>query len=393
MIRHSGLFAFVGFCCIASAFARADDLDVRTQQVKSPSREVLTEAQWKQVDQSVQQGLEYLISQQAGDGSFPTKEDGQPGVTSLCVMSFLANGHLPGEGKYGDELSKAVAFVCSHQTESGVIASAHPGGLEISRDFAHHLGKTISYNHAISSLMLSEVYGMTAGLDSQVDESVIERCLDVSLKMHRWPKPRKVDRGGWRYAQQQRDAESDLSLTGWQLMFLRSARNAGFEVPSEPIEEATSYVLRCFRPDFDTFNYYVRGKEDRRSRGMAGAGILALAHAGLHHRKETLSAGDWILQHDFGHYNDQLKFTQKVWYNDCYHYGVFYCSQAMYQLGGKYWEEFFPKTSSVLIKNQGNNGSWAACNSSGRVYGQCYSSALSILGLSAPNQLLPIFHR
>ena len=308
-------------------------------------------------------------------------------------MCFLANGYLPGEGKYGDELSNAVKFICSMQTESGVIAAMHPSGPKITRKYAdHHLSKTVAYNHVISSLLLSEIYGMT-GDDGLVDRSIIQRSLEVSLKMHDWPKDREVDRGGWRYPLKTPIAESDLSVTGWQVMFLRSAKNAGFDVPSKPIDEATEYVLRCFRPDYGTFNYYIRGKDDRRSRGMAGAGILALAHAGMHHRPEATTAGDWILKNGFQHYNDKQKFEQTRWFNDCYHYGVFYCSQGMYQLGGEHWKAFFPKTSNVLIKNQRRDGSWSKCNSSGHMYGRCYSSALSILALSAPNQLLPVFHR
>ena len=393
MVRLIFALSIFVSCSIGINLANSDEVDLLQRPGNTPSSDVLTKAQWQRVDQSIERGLKYLISQQDADGSFRTKDDGQPGVTSLCVMCFLANGYLPDEGKYGDELSKAVEFIISMQTESGVIASAHPGGPEISRKFSHYVGKTVAYNHAISSLLLSEIYGMTGGSSDQVDRSVIQRCLDVSLEMQKWPKLQKVEHGGWRYAQKQSDAESDLSLTGWEIMFLRSAKNAGFEVPQEPIDEATKYVLRCFRPDYGTFNYYIRGKEDRRSRGMAGAGILALAHAGMHHRKEAISAGDWILKHGFEKYNNQLKFDQTRWYNDCYHYGVFYCCQGMYQLGGKHWESFFPKTSDVLIRNQNQDGSWDKCNSDGGAYGQCYSSAMSILALSAPNQLLPVFHR
>ena len=383
-------------CSVGFTSARCQGQDDLRQLAGAPSRDILTAEEWKRVDRSIERGLEYLISQQAADGSFPTRENGQPGVTSLCVMSFLANGYLPGEGKYGEELRKAVEYVRSLQTESGVIAFAHPKqGAKISRRFEHYTGKTVAYGHVIASLMLCEVYGMTGGGEDLVDETVIQRCLDVSMQMHRWPKPRDVDRGGWRYAQKQHDAESDLSLTGWQLMFLRSAKGAGFDVPSEPIDEAIQYVLRCYRPDYGTFNYYIRGKEDRRSRGMAGAGILALAHAGMHNRKEAQAAGDWILQHGFEQYNDKMEFDQAKtgWFNDCYHYGVFYCCQGMYQLGGEHWNSFFPKTSRVVIDNQEPKGSWPACNSLAKPYGQCYSSALSILALSAPNQLLPIFHR
>ena len=392
MIKRRTFLSIAAAFCSGVSVAKAAQLDDPQQPTDAPSINVLTEAQWKRVDQSIERGLQYLISQQQADGSFQTKTTGQPGVTSLCIMSFLANGYLPGSGKYGDELTKAIAYVCSHQTESGVIASAHPGGPKVSRKFEHNVGKTVAYNHAISSLMLSEVYGMTGDANDLVDRSVIQRCLNASLEMYRWPKPRKLDHGGWRYAQKE-DVDSDLSLTGWQVMFLRSARNAGFVVPAKPIDEAIGYVLNCYHPDYGTFNYYMLGKRDRRSRGMAGAGILALAHAGLHHRKEAVSAGDWILKTGFDKYNDRKKFDQPNRFNDCYHYGVFYCCQAMYQLGGRHWEAFFPKTSDVLIKNQGQNGSWAACNSTGRPFGKCYSSSLCILALSSPNQLLPIFHR
>ena len=62
---------------------------------------VLTRQEWKEVDQSVEKALAWLLEQQAPDGSFPTLQHGQPGVTSLCTMAFLSQGHLPGEGKYG----------------------------------------------------------------------------------------------------------------------------------------------------------------------------------------------------------------------------------------------------------------------------------------------------
>ena len=386
------LSILIGWSAAATP-ASGEGADVYRQPATAPRRNVLSTKQWQRIDQSIERGLAYLISQQDANGSFRTKANGQPGVTSLCVMCFLANGYLPGEGKYGDELSKAVEFICSMQTESGVIASMHPGGPKVTRKFAdHHISKTVAYNHAISSLLLSEIYGMT-GEEGLVDRSLIQRSLDVSLEMHKWPKDREVDRGGWRYPLKTPIAESDLSITGWQVMFLRSAKNAGFSVPSKPIDEATEYVLRCFRPDYGTFNYYIRGKDDRRSRGMAGAGILALAHAGMHHRKEAIIAGDWILKNGFQRYNDRQTFEQTRWFNDCYHYGVFFCSQAMYQLGGEHWKSFFPKTSDVLIKNQQRNGSWNKCNSSAHQYGKCYSSALTILALSAPNQLLPVFHR
>ncbi len=104
--------------------------------------------------------------------------------------------------------------------------------------------------------------------------------------MQRWPKDRADDRGGWRYIDDggtNSQYDSDLSITGWHLMFLRSARNAGFNVPKQPIDDAVGYVRRCYSQQHGVFEYCT-GDDDDRSRAMAGAGILALAPRWLSRR-------------------------------------------------------------------------------------------------------------
>ena len=64
----------------------------------------------------------------------------------------------------------------------------------------------------------------------------------------------------------------------------------------------------------------------------------------------------------------------------------------MYQLGGKYWEKFFPTLVKALLANQKADGSWPP-EKKEKQYGNCYSTALCILSLSVPNQMLPIFQR
>jgi hypothetical protein len=127
---------------------------------------------------------------------------------------------------------------------------------------------------------------------------------------------------------------------------------------------------------------------------MAGAGVLALSHAGEHDSEELQRTGDWILEHDFDAYNQSRMQTSASEQADLYHYGVFNCSQAMYQLGGRHWQQFFPRTVRTLLANQLPNGSWPAENRGfdGK-FGRAYTTALVVLSLGAPNQLLPIFQR
>jgi hypothetical protein len=354
--------------------------------------DVLTDDEWNQVDAAVERALLWLTAVQQPDGSFPSLETGQPGVTSLCTMAFIAHGNVPGDQRFGPNLDRAIDFVLECQKENGLIARVGNEGPVITRRVNHHMGTTTAYNHAISSLALSELYGMSEPERAARIEDAIEKTLEATLLMQRWPKDNPADRGGWRYIDDRDESDSDLSITGWHLMFLRSARNAGFDVPKQAIDDAVAYIRGCYSEKYGTFEYWI-DRGDGRSRGMAGAGILALAHAGYHKSKEAQSTGEWILKLDFDKYNQFVQYdTDRTL--DRYHYAVFNCCQGMYQLGGKYWAEFYPKTVRALLANQQDDGSWPAdSHKTDGKFGNAYTTALVVITLGAPNQLLPIFQR
>ena len=76
---------------------------------------VLSPSEWRRLDSAVDRALAWLATQQQQDGSFPTLTQGQPGVTSLCVLAFMAHGHEPGRGAVrrttgkGDEVHHVVS--------------------------------------------------------------------------------------------------------------------------------------------------------------------------------------------------------------------------------------------------------------------------------------------
>jgi hypothetical protein len=355
--------------------------------------DVLSPDEWRRVDAAVERALNFLATQQQRDGSFLTLDIGQPGVTSLCLMAFMSHGHLPGNGPYAASLEQATDYVLDCQKPNGLVTLLGPEGPQISRAVAHEMGVSAAYNHAISSLALSEIYGTTDRSKAERLQSVIQRSIRATLEMQRWPKDRDVDRGGWRYLNDFNREDSDLSITGWQLKFLRSARNAGFDVPKKSIDDAVAYVRRTFSDRYGAFGYAVGDYYDFRSRGMAGAGILALAHAGQHGAPEARRSGEWILRNGFEEYNTINPFLQS-YSNDRYHYGLFNCCQGMYQLGGRYWQEFFPRVVKTLLANQQADGSWPAeSHFNDGKFGNAYTTALVLLTLGAPNQLLPIYQR
>ncbi len=86
------------------------------------------------------------------------------------------------------------------------------------------------------------------------------------------PRAQKVskndsNRGGWRYSPDSGD--SDMSVTVWQTMALRAAKNAGLDVPKQAIDDAVAYIRRLYQPDSEKrgavklggFGYQTKGRE------------------------------------------------------------------------------------------------------------------------------------
>ena len=297
-----------------------------------PLAAVLPAAQWRKVENSVDRALAWLASRQAANGSFPTLPQGQPAVTSLAIMAFLSRGHQPGVGPYGGQINRAIDFVIACQMPDGLFSYQTPAPVYQMRQASH----TASYNHGISGLMLAEVYGQVEGRRSEAVRKAIEKALQFTRVLQIRPKSAE-DRGGWRYLRLNGARTRNLSVTAWQLMFLRSARNSEFTVPEEYVDEATAFVRRCWDERAGGFKYAaLGGGEDGTGRGLTGAGIVSLAMAGQHETKMAQAAGDWLLAHPYRRYGETLGGHDK------FIYSTFYCSQAAAQLGGRYWQQLYP---------------------------------------------------
>jgi len=359
------------------------------KQRSAPDRSLLTTERWTRLDRAVDRGIRFIVQSQQSDGSFPTSAEGQPGVTSLCIMALLARGHQPGKGPYGRQIERAIDYVLSMQDPQigAIMADRWYGGTVRRVTDGRPRSFPGNYNHGISGVMLAEVYGMTdAKRHERIREAVI-RALKYTRKDQIRPKPRSEDRGGWRYVHRE-PSDSDLSVTAWQLMFLRSARNAEFDVPKEWIDEALAYVRRTFDTRERGFVYSLEASERYCSRAMVGAGIVCLELGGEHGSDTSEEAGRWILRHSF------VPYMNAFHPEDRYHYSAFYCSQAMFQLGGDYWQRFFPNFLDVLADAQHADGSWDRERANGDgIYGNSYTTALIVLALATPYQLLPIYQR
>ena len=360
--------------------ARSDEADPQvTPQVRRNAR------------QSVERALTWLANQQEPNGAFPTLEIAQPAVNSLCLLAFMANGHMPGEGPNADRLSRALEFVLSAQKPDGVFVYI-PAGKTGPYDFSS--SKTGCYNHAIAGVMLSELYGVADSTQSKRIGRSIEAALQYTLKDQREWDADTPYAGGWRYLNDffSENGRADLSVTSWQLMFLRAAANAGFNIPEEPIEAAVGFVRRCYDSQLKSFRYSNHGSDREASCAMAGAGIVTLAQGGVHDTEMARNAGNYLLAQNFNRYNYLRVRGSKD--GEYYHYSVFYGTFGTFQLGGGHWDSFYPRVVRILTKHQSRNGSWGPEGMNReRHFGRCYTTALIVLALSMENQLLPIFQR
>jgi hypothetical protein len=356
------------------------------QDFPAPDLSVFTPVEWKHVDNGVDRGLAWLAAQQLPDGSFPTFENGKPAVTSLTVMAFLSRGHVVGFGPYGKKLERAIDFVINQQQPEGLVFA---GSLHAEPFDSNEGTHTSMYNHAISGLMLGEVYGMTDGARAKKIHKVIESALGFArgkqLRRSKYDK----DHFAWRYYKpinRPGIGESDMSVTGWFLMFYRSSKNAEFDIPQEFNNDAIKFVRNCYDENDGSFGYAVL--HARKSRAMTGAGLLSYIVTGNYEKKITANAQQWIVKHPFDRYNSGSGS------HDRYHYGAYYCSQAMFMLGGEPWKQFYKPLATTMLANQSVEGAWQPERAQNDgLYGPCYTTALSILSLTPPYQMLPIYQR
>jgi hypothetical protein len=312
------------------------------------SGEEITEAQ----KSAVERGLEALSKKQAADGTFGQAMGRNVGITALGAMAFMQAGNLPGRGKYGPQVEKALNFVLAGTQESGLICADQQ--------------YSPMYGHGFAALFLAEAYGMTG--DERVKEK-LQKAIKLIQKSQN-------DQGGWRY--QPAPVDADISVTICQIMALRAARDAGVKVEKEIIDKAINYIKKCQNAD-GGFSYQMNQGGFGGGSGFArsGAGLASLFYAGISEGKEISKGMEYLAKFQPGKGRGNAEGN--------YWYGHYYGVQAMYLAGGEHWAKWYPALRDEIIKKQGKDGMWTGDASPE------YATALALLILQMPNRYLPVY--
>lgn len=315
----------------------------------------------ERLDQAVVRALDYLAAQQTPSGGWVVDAYGgeTTSATSLAVMSFLSAGHVPDEGPYAPTIRRGVQYVIDQQRADGLLASKH--------------GHGPMYCHGISTLMLAEVVGMLHEPQAKQCRLALEKAVTLLLASQQVRKDGS-NAGGWRYAPTSND--SDLSVTGWQLLALRAAKNIGCDVPAENIDDAVAYVRRCGQGG--GFGYQPGAGA---TAVLTGTGLTALQVCGAETPDDTTRGLRYLQARPLE--------PKAPWY----FYGVYYGSVAGYKLGDDAWKTLKPHIHDPLLAQQHPDGHWSAENGNEKGFGTTYPTAMAVLSLTVEYGYLPIYQR
>lgn len=325
-------------------------------------------------DRAVGEAVDYLVELQRDDGSIHDRGHAIA-MTSLAIMAMASVGVTPESSTArGRALSEALDFVLDDRNQDD---QGYFGNRDGSR----------MYGHGITTLMLTELLGMGVSIEqNRRIHASLEKALRLILAAQAVSKrPEYV--GGWRYTPTSKD--SDLSVSVWQLMALRSARNDGLDVPGEAIDTALEFLRNSYTSPIDRdgsprakvagFSYTPGTRSP--SFTMTSAGLLAMQVCGRYESPLVSGAADWLIR-------NPPRSHERFFF-----YGVYYYAQGMHQVGGRYASTASRLVPALLLDGQRSDGSWVGRSSDEQRYGNVYATALAILSLSVRYHYLPIYQR
>ena len=338
------------------------------------------EGEWEitpQSEEALARGLQWLAANQGPKGNWGSEN---LGLVSMGALAFMSAGHMPGRGKYGDNVHRALDYVVRNERPPGLLNCA--------------IHQYDMYNHGLSTFVLGQAYGMS-------NDARLSPLLDRALKLII---DTQCEDGGWEYQAKRTAQGHDLSLVVMQAKALRSAIDSGLDIPLPVIQAAIQAVRAYYAPEGCPYTADEATQKKCKGQFSYGKGggqkSLAMAAAGVVCLQEFAQYDDWripknmelitaevrkALQHD----KPNSRFPDQI---DAY--TLYYVGQALYQVGGRDWRECYPLLREGLVNCQIRKAPSPA--QEGMFQGQSregsplYFQAVACFILAIPNRYLPI---
>jgi hypothetical protein len=290
--------------------------------------------------------------------------------TGLALLCFLGAGYTHIDGKYRDTVAAGVAHLVGNQKSDGDLFS---GGSKY----------VWFYSHGIASIALCEAYGMTR--DPGLREPA-QKALDFILASQH------PTFGGWRYTPQ---ASTDTSVSGWQVMALKSGELAGLSVPPEAYARVVRWLDGAQSLGGAQYSYRPEATiphQRNPSLAMTAEGLLMRLYTGWDRTSPQVVAGVEHLKQNLPSIGTR---TQPL--RDSYYW--YYATQVMFQSQGDAWNAWNERLRNLLVNSQVQSGaltgSWDPRGTIpdrwGLEGGRIYVTAMHLLMLEVYYRNLPLY--
>jgi hypothetical protein len=336
-------------------------------------------------ESAVEAALRWLKRHQEADGHWDNIKycegsvnglgrGGDTGVTGLALLAYLGAGHTHKAGKFKDNVKRAARFLVGAQKPDGTVCDKRAGS------------HSLSYSHAIGTLALAELYGMTK------DPAYLAPAQKAVDRVLAWQNPYS----GWRY--QPRDGQVDISVTGWMVMALKSAKIGGLKTDSAGFQGAIKWLDTNTNKNTGHIGYRGRGKQ----RWQAAVSVCMLSKLLMGYKRgdATLKKQSELVLTDLPDWN---KMAGKDQGHSMYYW--YYGTLAMFQMGQGAWKQWNTAMKKALLQNQRKGGpmdgslkdvdgswdpvSWLRVYGGGRVY----TTAINALSLEVYYRYLPLYSK
>ncbi len=316
-------------------------------------------------EQAVELGIQWIIEHQQSNGSWRffhhrgacdgrcanqgTKESSSA-ATGLALLSILGAGYSHHAGPYQTQVQKGLDFLRGRMRKTS---------------FGGSFVEDTMYDQGIVTLALSEAYIMTK------DETLRE---PVELAM-KYIVAAQHSTGGWRY--RAGEAPGDITVTGWQLMALKSCQRAGFHPPLRTISLAEAFVLNLTDDEY-TFGYM---KRTDGTQATSAIGMLCRLYLGAQRNSGTFAmAAENLIS--------QGPSRTDIYYN-------YYATLDLHHLNSQHWDLWNQQMREYLVKTQDRRGhqlgSWYFPDKHGKVGGRLYTTAMAIMILEVYYRYMPLY--
>ncbi|MDO5579858.1 MAG: terpene cyclase/mutase family protein [Planctomycetia bacterium] len=233
---------------------------------------------------AVRRGLAWMAKQQNREGWWSLKGPYRDGLsdhmpenkiaaTALALLAFQGDGNTRSKGQYAKEVKKGWSWLARQQTGDGL--------------FFKDLNSSANdrfYTHAISLIALCEII-VLENIEKQKNEDLRGQAVKAIeyLKNNQ-----NEELGGWRY---EPGVDSDLSVTGWCLMALQTAKMAQIEVPETMLREISRFLDRVALEDGSRYVYTLPANVRRITPSMTATGLLCRMYLGWDRNNPAIQKG------------------------------------------------------------------------------------------------------